>query len=1449
MSIRSNSPFLTVAFVFVFILSGVLATPVYADESLPPVDVPAEIQAEETAPQESGEEEAPPSTTGEVDSAPSESGLTNDAPILEQLPENTEIIITNEEGESIPLATQEAQEILDDGIIDPVWCPVGVAPQNGTGGCTTAYPSLQALFNALMNGTAGVVPNAAGVIWIEQGADSSAAAMTLNGTDVDLGNMENFALTLQGGWDGNFGSKAIVGNSTFGQSVAIINWNAPITINNVVVNATSGVGLSVTTTGSIVLKDVESNNNASTGAVLDNTSGVGDVTITNGKFYNNGGLAGLRVLSNGTITIKNLSADDNSSYGAMLVNDTASTAKAVSVTGNNTFNLNTNVGLFVSSIGAVTLSNISASNNNTGADINNALGSSTAGVTLTGTNVVNDNVNNGINITSYGAIKANNLLANSNNGIGAYLFNSGATVGKPGVTLTGTNEFKYNNFFGLSISTNGPVSVNNVSANTNNQTGVSINSTSGLNSAITFTGTNYFNDNGYSGLVIQSAGQVTISNITANGNGTSMISGYGVSITNSTLTSFKGVTLLGTNTLNNNYSHNLIIISSGAVTLNNITANNSANGFGVSIDNTPSGVSKPMAITINGTNKINTNYLSGLNILSYGAIVLNNITANYNGQGMSGGNGYGASIVNNASTTPQNVTLKGTNTFDDNYDTGLLIITKGAVTTNSVSAFSNNDYGVFIQNSSGTGNVTMTGTNALTSNGLDNLYIISAGTITLSNITANNSTSGMGANISNMGAASPKNVTINGTNSFSNNNSTYGLLVQSQGVITTNNLTAIGNLGSGALLYNAGSSIKAGVTLNGTNVFNSSTTGSGLNIQTSGNIKINSISALNNSNYGLQINGAAHNTGSVTLTGTNVFDNNSSDNVYISVFGAVTVSNIISLNSNGVGLYIDNTLGGNTAPKPVTINGANVFSGNSFRGLEIYSYGAVTTNNLTANSNGIEGVFIDNNGTAAGKAANVTLNGKNNFDSNSNDNLYIISDGLVKLNNVTSTNAASGWTGAYINNTSGTQGVTLTGTNVFSNNGSSGLWIQSKGAITINNLTAQSNGGTHGVVLDNDASGAAAPKAVTLTGANSFSYNWLDGLYISTYGAVTTNNLTATYNGVSGFMGSGVTINNYQGINTIAANITLNGNNVFLGNFQYGLFVQAFGAIKANNITASGNGGVSSAGVFLDTSNAPSASSGNITLTGTNTSTSNAVGFEIDAKGAVSLNNVTASTNSGAGLLVDNTFATTATPKPVTLTGINSFTYNGGNGLNINSYGAVTMSKITASNNSGSGAQIYNDGAATPANVTITGYGTFNSNTPFGLTINSKGAITLANITANGNSNVGMEIINNTGTGAVTFTGVNTFVGNVGHGAHIVSSGNVSVTKITGDNNAQSGLSINTTGAVTITCGSFNVNSWYGWDILNASSATIKGVFTAGNTLGDYNTVVPLTVTRACPLP
>ncbi|MBL8090747.1 MAG: hypothetical protein JNJ43_10485, partial [Anaerolineales bacterium] len=417
MYVKSNSPFLTVAIVFVFILSGVLATPVYADESLPPTDVPAETQAEETAPQESNEEEAPPLTSGETNTVPSEaSTLDEEQPILEQLPENTEIIVLDEDGEAIPLATQEAQQTIIIG--DPVWCPATVAsPTPGLNGCTGSYGTFAALLaDPILTAVSvsGVGPTTNGVIWIASnynGADNS--VITIDGGVFTA--MNDFALTLKGGWcDGT--DMTCVGlidptkPSTFDVRLQILNWNNTVTINDIIIDTATGDGLTVTTTGNIVLKNVQSNNNTGRGATLDNSTGAGNVTITNSKFNNNGGAAGLTVISKGTITIKDLTANDNTNYGANLDNDSATTAKTVTLSGSNTFNANGSVGLFISSVGAITVNNISANNNSTGTDLNNALlinglVPATAGITLTGTNIFNDNTNAGINILSYGIIK------------------------------------------------------------------------------------------------------------------------------------------------------------------------------------------------------------------------------------------------------------------------------------------------------------------------------------------------------------------------------------------------------------------------------------------------------------------------------------------------------------------------------------------------------------------------------------------------------------------------------------------------------------------------------------------------------------------------------------------------------------------------------------------------------------------------------------------------------------------------------------------------------------------------------------------------------------------------------------------------------------------------------------------------------------------------------------
>ncbi|MFN8410901.1 MAG: hypothetical protein U0Z26_00800 [Anaerolineales bacterium] len=1433
------------SFVFVFMLSAVMTIPAYADDGLPPVDVPVEALPIE-----------PP---------------TQDPVVVDAVQAQPEVVVVlNEAGEAVPLASQEAANAIVAG--DPMWCPVGVTP--GGAGCTGTTTSFATMLTNLTGMYTSVGPSKAGVIWIEDSYNSAVNDAAAPGffilTGSNLTAMKDFALTLQGGWSGTGTTITPGGVSYFtGDSLSILNWNGDVTLNNIVITGTTGTnGLQVFTTKNIVLNNVQSNGNAGRGALLQNDSGVGNITITNSQFNGNGTTdgEGLRAESKGIITLKDVTASSNggaNGYGAYLYNRFSATPKAITLSGTNTFNGNNMDGLYIASDGAITLNNIIASSNSGyGAQLyNNFNVAIPSGITLTGTNTFTDNNAIGLSITSFGAVKISNLFANSNTDSGVIIKNEQGNTAQP-VTLTGTNEFKYNGFAGLVIWSKGQINLNNISANSNaGFHGVDLDNRFGSAAlGVTLTGTNSFSQNFNNGLNIKSFGTILLNAITADGNGTGG-GGTGASIENGSSVSLKNVTITGFNSFSDNYTTGLRIITSGVITLNNIKAssnNSGVGGNGAELNNTLSGSSVPKAITLAGTNEFNTNSGHGLTISSYGAVTTNNITANNNG-------GDGANIINNLAGSPQAVTLNGTNQFNDNADHGLYVISKGAIRTNAVTA--NNasvGQGVVLDNggTGAVGGVTMTGTNLFTGNKLTNLSITSRGAITLNSVTANSSITANGASLTNTYSSSAA-VTMTGTNSF-NSNSTNGLLVYSNGAITVSNLTASdnGNTGGidGAYLDNSGSTSKAGVTVSGVNSFVGNVNGNGLQVYSLGNVIIGSVTASSNTGNGLYINNAfTGGIGSVTLSGTNIFNANAATNLNITSHGAISLSNVNSTNATGVGsgAFLDNChylVSACTAPsKPVTLSGTNSFSGNANSGLYINSNGAITLSNVTAENNIYRGADIYN--VNATSAVGVTLTGTNKFNSNQDTGLYIQSKGLISVSNLTA-NTSTTDNGARLNNNSNgsTAGVTLTGFNSFDHNAINGLNVNTNGVITISNLTATYSAGGAGAVLNNlgSPSNATTPKGVTLSGTNTFSNNQTDGLVIDTYGSVLINNLTANNNGSFLHPGRGVDIDNNHIGAVIAANVTLTGANTFTGNYLNGLYVFSFGSISISNLTATNN---SSFGAQLVNNGALSNAFG-VTITGVNKFTNNvAYGLFIQSKGAVTVSSVTATSHNNTGVFIDNTFAGNTAPKPVTLSGVNEFTGNY-NGLTIVSNGLVTISSINASNNTGNwGVSVNNStaAAATPAGVNFTGTNTFNNNTAgSGLILNSKGKITLNNITANHNGIYGLSVTNNgvALTSGVIITGYGIFNTNSDNGANITSTGAVNLTKITGDSNLKSGLVVTTTSTVTLTCGSFNMNAWYGWEVHNATTATMIGVFTAGNTLGSFdNAGVPTVFVRACPLP
>ena len=607
---------------------------------------------------------------------------------------------------------------------------------------------------------------------------------------------------------------------------------------------------------------------------------------------------------------------------------------------------------------------------------------------------------------------------------------------------------------------------------------------------------------------------------------------------------------------------------------------------------------------------------------------------------------------------------------------------------------------------------------------------------------------------------------------FAENNHSGGLLLTTRGAILINSLTASGNTGIGANIANTASlaATPQNVTLTGTNVFNSNST-YGLNLNTFGTIALSNVTA-NGNQYGAFLDNEAGSTlvRNVTLSGVNNFNLNQYDGLDVSSLGLISI-NSITANSNGQssssgsGAYLSNQIPGSTAG--VTLTGTNTFNSNWQNGLFIVSRGAITLNNITANSNGLStgsrGVQIDNTNSLAPVAPGVTLTGINTFNSNKGTGLYVTSKGAITASNLHASNSVAE-SGASLDNSgssSGSAGVTLSGIAVFSNNNGTGLTIRSPGAVALStsSLTAIGNVNWYGVDIYNNYVPTLL-KPVSMSGTSTINGNAWRGLSIVTAGAITLSSVTAS-NTVGGF---GAYLDNSASTTAHPQNITLTGTNVFNGNTgNYGVWVYTYGAIAVNNLTATGN----DFGAYLQNNDAVIASPRNVTLTGVNNVSSNLHdGLQVYSRGLISISSLTASNNGlslgyGTGASLSNN-ASSATAG-VTLTGVNTFSGNYNSGLSILTFGAITVNSITASSNGGAGhtgfGASFNNVAAGAKPVTLTGTNTFNSNYGnYGLVVYSSGLITASNITANGNVNTnGVNLVNTSGVLGVTFTGVDAF--------------------------------------------------------------------------------------------
>jgi hypothetical protein len=792
-----------------------------------------------------------------------------------------------------------------------------------------------------------------------------------------------------------------------------------------------------------------------------------------------------------------------------------------------------------------------------------------------------------------------------------------------------------------------------------------------------------FNHNPGDGLVIYADGAVKIKNLTANFNGTvDGIVDYGANIYNTYDNPDQPVTLAGTNEFKGNLGTGLNISSSGAVTLNNITAyknddgsnGGGGDGYGVYIDNTNDSTASNVSLT--GANRMDDNQLTGLEIRSNGNIKTNNLSTNNNGNSVSWGGAYldnclslsGTCLVNGKS-----VTLSGVSNFNGNSSDALYVLSGGAITVYQISA-ADNDHGASIDNfrSSIPYPVTVYGPGTFLRTEPDDgaLIIFASGAVSLKNITSN-SNGGYGIDVHNdYNSLSPQNVTISGVNEF-NDNVWGGALIYSYGAVTLSNITA-----------------------NGNGIDNAS------------------------DEYGVYIDNGALNK-PVTLTGLNRFKDNLGSGLWIESSGMVTLNNVTaSYNDDGTdggggdgyGVYIDNTNDGTASN--VTLNGANRAGFNQLSGMEVYGNGNILLNNLAADDNGVYGVYI---GTS----------------------------GQVYLKNISASRNLFGAT--IVNNTNllAPQNVTISGVNEFNDNVYDGAVIYSFGAITLSNIAANGNGQVgstgYGVYLANyaydaNAGGAGVPgsvlvtrKPVTISGMNAFNGNYSGGLYVYSMGTITISGLIASGNGhdelVGGNhigVGDGVHLQNqfewypnFGALTPYGAGVTIFGYGTFESNQDDGLEILSKGLVNLKNITANGNGEY---GAYIEARGDSALTAANVVVSGTNSFSYNGfLGYLVSGQGlyvmndgAITLSNLSVIRNQGQGVWLDNsTLAWTGKHLGITLSGFNTFQNNYWIGLTFNTDGNVILSHVNADGNLWKGVEGY-----TSQNLTLmcgSAYGNANS--------------------------------------------------------------------------------------------------------------------------------------------
>lgn len=451
--LRINRHFVWSVFLILAVVINLMnVNVVLADDSTPPppaTEEPTQPPVEPTETPVAEETPAPTETPVSTEETPvsEEQVPAEEEPtvseLLAELPDNTELVVLDENGNPVPLASQEALNIILD--TDPMWCPVvaGVPTLPGGVGCTINFATPQLLVNSMdssnpatsnspyeMDGVIYFTANPGGSFILIPGNSSSVAVDTN-----DYNVLKAYSLILQGGWNGVNGASTFPGQTNFGTNTLTIGtsgnpWVGNITMTNFTFSGVSSSNAVTvyTTTGNITLNNVDVTNQSGTNYTGFLQSNSGNIVVQNGSSFdgNNSGNNQNRGFSAqtgspGSITISNTTFTEANGCGALfgfcilptLINFNGATLSAPTVTLNSvTANNNDLNGIQINNANLVTLNNVTASNNGTDLILQPDSGDAGSGILVNGNGSTIVNVTGGTfnNNERYGLEVLNGIL-------------------------------------------------------------------------------------------------------------------------------------------------------------------------------------------------------------------------------------------------------------------------------------------------------------------------------------------------------------------------------------------------------------------------------------------------------------------------------------------------------------------------------------------------------------------------------------------------------------------------------------------------------------------------------------------------------------------------------------------------------------------------------------------------------------------------------------------------------------------------------------------------------------------------------------------------------------------------------------------------------------------------------------------------------------------------------